>query len=196
MSGLEDASPEVQAICDRMMRNEAIHAHEVVAWMQSGDLELQGAAFETLTGHPLVGTVDADVANDFLFQYLVAALIAETEPPSVFGLSPYLAGHEIAGLYRRFRQKGYAPRWLARMRDELARLYISGDSRRKDVVVNGVVEHIFEEPACRGDFEGWKRHPVLGKAYSDALEWGEWYVAREREQSSKKPSGKRKRPKR
>jgi hypothetical protein len=52
-------------------------------------------------------------------------------------------------------------------------LYVSGDAEVKDRVVNGALEHILEEPACREEFRGWKLNPELSLAFSKALEWGD-----------------------
>lgn len=68
---------------------------------------------------------------------------------------------------------GSSPRLLESARDELARLYVSGDAEQKERVVNGVLEHILEESVCRKDFEGWKLNPELREALSQALEWSE-----------------------
>jgi hypothetical protein len=69
--------------------------------------------------------------------------------------------------------QGTSPRLLEIVRDELARLYVSGDADVKDQVVNGALEHILEEPVCREDFRGWKLNPELRQAFSEALEWSE-----------------------
>jgi hypothetical protein len=175
MSDAETTSPEALAIRDRMIRGESISWDEVVSWMQSGNVELEGAAFQALMGSERLvdGTVDPDVANEFMFRYLLSALSHEGSPAQIFDNEPYIAGQSIAAIYKEYRLKGAWPRLLDSTRDELARLYVSGDAKQKARVVNGVLEHILEEPVCRGDFGGWKSHPELRQAFSEALEWSE-----------------------
>jgi hypothetical protein len=165
------ASPEVIAIRDRMTRGDSIAWDEVVAWMQSGDIELEGAAFNALmeSASGVVGDVDADVANEFIFSYLLGALSARGTPTPIFGMEPHIAGQCIADIYKHHRLQGSSLRQLANTRDALAVLYVSG----KASVVESVLEHILEEPECRRDFDGWKNHPMLRRVYTQALEGSE-----------------------
>jgi hypothetical protein len=172
----EDPPRDAVAVLDRLRRGECIPWQEFISWMQSGDVELEGAAFEALTCSPtrVVGNIDADVADEFFFRYLLASLSQQRPPPQIFERPlPYIAAYEVAARYKELRLRGTSPRLLESVRDELARLYLSGDADVKDRVVNGALEHILEEPACREDFRGWKLNPELSHALSKALEWGE-----------------------
>lgn len=172
----EGPSRDALAILDRLRRGEFISWAEFTSWMQSGDVDLEGAAFEALACSPtrVVGDIDADVANEFFFRYLLASLSQQRPPAQVFeGPLPYIAAYEVAARYKELRLHGGFPRLLESVRDELARLYVSGDADVKDRVVNGALEHILEEPVCREDFKGWKLKPELSQAIAAALEWSE-----------------------
>lgn len=172
----EGPSRDALAALDRLDRGEFISWDEFVSWTQSADVDLEAIAFEALTSSParVVGNIDADFAEEFFFRHLLASLSQQTRPAQILGAPlPYIAAHEIAARYKELRLQNTFPRLLESVRDELARLYLSGDADVKDRVLNGALEHILEEPVCREDFEGWKRDPELSHALSEALKWSE-----------------------
>jgi hypothetical protein len=170
-------SRDALAALDRLDRGEFIPWEEFISWMQSGDLELEALAFAALTCSPtrVVGSIDIDVANNFFFRYLLASLSQQRPPAQILGDSrlPYIDAYEIAARYTWLRLQGTSPHLLESVRDELARLYLSGDADLKDQVVNGALEHILEEPLCREDFKRWRLNPELSQALSEALKWSE-----------------------
>lgn len=177
MPGPEFPPLDGLAALERLHRGEFISWDESVSWMQSGDAELEAVAFEALTTSPtrVVGNIDGDVANAFFFRYLLASISRQGPPVPILGAAPlpYVDAYEIAARYKELRLQGAFLHLLRDVRDELARLYVSGDADVKDRVVHGALEHILEEPLCRLDFEGWKLDPELGRALSEALEWSE-----------------------
>ena len=102
-----------------------------------------------------------------------AAIEGRADSAEVFAMQPYIAGHELARIYKHWRSRGRAPDVLRHARDELARLYVAGDDAQKRRVVDGALEHIFESVPCRADFEAWKAEPALAKAIEEAMEWAE-----------------------
>jgi hypothetical protein len=164
-----------RAIRDRMMRGDRFSWGEVSSWIESDDIELMGAAFEALMSRePVVdGDVDHACAERFLVRYLVAALEGRADSAEVFAIQPYIAGHELARIYKHWRSRTRAPDVLKHARDELSRLYVTGDDAQKRRVVDGALEHIFESVPCRADFDEWKADPALAKAIEEAMEWAE-----------------------
>src|SRR5580658_928614 len=164
-----------QAIRDGMMRGDRFSWSEVSSWIESGDIELAGAAFEALMSrNPIVdGDVDHASAERFLVRYLVAALEGRADSAEVFPIQRHIAGHELARIYKHWRSRTRAPDVLKHARDELVRLYVGGDAAQKRRVVDGALEHIFESLPCRADFEAWKAEPALAKAIEEAVEWAE-----------------------
>jgi hypothetical protein len=158
-----------------MMRGDRFRWGEISSWIESGDIELMGAAFEALMSpDPIVDRdVDHACAERFLVRYLVAALEGHADSAEVFAMQPYIAGHELARIYEHWRSRTRSPDALRHARDELARLYVAGDDSQKRRVVDGALEHIFESVPCRADFEAWKTEPALAKAIEEAMEWAE-----------------------
>jgi hypothetical protein len=180
----EEVSPRelAEAVRDRMLRDERMSWQEVASWARSGDIELMGAAYDALmstTG--IEGNVDGPEAERFLVTYLLAAIEGKMERAEVFVIQPYIAAHELVHLYRHWRGRSPRPAdQLRTIREALARLYLAGGEQQRRRVVDGFLEHVFEEPACRPDFDGWKSDAQLAVAVEEAMEW-----ARER------PSAKR-----
>jgi hypothetical protein len=161
------------AIRDRMGRGERMSWEEVRSWARSGDVELMGAAFDALESSELIdGDIDGVEADRFLITYLVLVMEDRGVASEVFEMPPYIAGHELAHLYKHWRGRESPPDdGLKHIRGELSRLYLSGDEKQRRRVVDGVLEHIFEDPSCRADFELWRDDPVLGRAHQEAMEW-------------------------
>jgi hypothetical protein len=161
-----------------MLAGERFSWNEVTSWMATGDIELQGAAYQALMAQPSVidGTVDGDVANAFLAEYFIRCMDAgKGEQARVFELVPVLAANSLAGLYRALRREVGASAShpiLRRTRDELRRMYLEGDPTLQSRIVHGTLEHIFESMLSRADFQDWSSEQSLAEAYREAAEWG------------------------
>jgi hypothetical protein len=167
---------DARTILKRMTRGERFSWAEVSTWIENGDVELRGAAFEALTSKQRA--VDGDIqwarADAFLVEYLISAMQGATASAVTFPMLPYLAAHALAHLYKHARSR-MPPREsvLRPIRAELARLYLSGDESQRRCVVDGALEHIFESVTCRPDFDGWKADPLLAVAAQEAAEWAD-----------------------
>jgi hypothetical protein len=84
---------------------------EISSWIESGDIELMGAAFEALMSRsPIVdGDVDHACAERFLVRHLIGALEGRADSAEVFAIQPYIAGHELARIYKHWRSPTRAP---------------------------------------------------------------------------------------
>jgi len=45
--------------------------------------------------------------------------------------------------------------------------------KTRDALVNGALEHIFEDPSSREFFEEWKSDPQLAEVHALASEWAD-----------------------
>jgi hypothetical protein len=161
------------AIRDRMLRGERMSWEEILSWAQSGNLELMGAAFHALTSSALVkGEIDGVEADRFLVTYLLSVLEGCGVDPEIFQMPPTVAAHELAHLYKHWRESASpSDEKLRYIRDELSRLYVSGNEKQRRRVVDGALEHILEDPSCQPDFEDWKDNPLLASAIGEAMAW-------------------------
>jgi len=169
------ASSEAEAIRDRMMRGERFSSREVEQWTHSPDIEVRGAAFQALTSTtPVVdGPLDERTMEEFIVRYLIARMETEQQFPSMFELPPYLAANTLASWYRQIRDQRASGDHasLRQARGELKRLYATGSEKQRRCVVDGALEHIFESPSCRRDFDDWSEDPQLLDALREADEW-------------------------
>ena len=161
-------------IYNRILQGTRLHWSEIAAWGGSDDIELRGAAFQALTAETAIieGAVDRDEANSIIIEYLFDFLSGNAGEPTFFKMQPYVAGHSLARMYQALR--GQEPRpeaTLTYIRERLVQQYLQGNERQKRLVVDGALEHIFEEVVCREDFATWKEHPELGTAFAEALDW-------------------------
>jgi hypothetical protein len=145
--------------------------------MASDNIELKGAAFQILTAsRPIIdGVVDSSKANAFLLEYLLTCMSEEGGSGRTFEVLPYVAANDLSRLYRHLRADS-DPRsfgLLGRVREGLRNQYLHGGSEQRARVVNGVLEHIFEDSTCRSDFEEWALDPELRDALRAAEEWAD-----------------------
>jgi hypothetical protein len=161
------------AIRDRMLRGERMSWEEVRSWAGSGDVELMGAAFQALrSGDQIDGDIDGVEADRILVTYLILVVEDRGVAAEIFQMPPYVAAHELAHFYKDWRGRASPPDdGLKHIRGELSRMYLSGDERQRRRVVDGVLEHIFEDPSCLADFERWRDDPVLARAHQEAMQW-------------------------
>jgi hypothetical protein len=163
-----------------MMEGTPFDSGELLLWMNSGDVQLEGAACDIVMSENAVvhGELDPEGVEAFTIGYHVARIreAGKTVEPRIFNTLPYVAACDLALLYRqRFEegQRGRAVPGLQRIRDELRKLYLEGDEAQKGCVVCGALEHIFEEAACRQDFRSWTFEPALAPAIEAAMEWAD-----------------------
>lgn len=169
----DDERTRALAIRDRMIRDDAFDAVEVLQWMESGSMELMSAAFQILSSRTsqLRGTLSSAAVAEFEARYLIQIMAAAEPPSAVFDFSPYLAGHALATLYKTLRNAQKFNPLALWIRNELEGLYQSGDEAKKRLVVDGVLEHIFESADLRGDFAAWRGNPALRTAFDEASDW-------------------------
>src|SRR5262249_17468353 len=136
-------------------------------------VELMGVAYESLHSTDLIdGVIDGLEADRFLVTYLILVIESRGVVADIFEMPPCVAGHELASLYKSWRGRASPPDdSLTRVRDELSRLFLAGDEGQRRRVVDGVLEHIFEDSSSRADFKSWKDAPLLAQAYEEATEW-------------------------
>ena len=62
---------------------------------------------------------------------------------------------------------------LAAAVNELAALYRQSDEETRRCIIDGGLEHLFEEPGARALFEHWRSDKELSVAYREAAEWAD-----------------------
>ncbi len=60
---------------------------------------------------------------------------------------------------------------VANFKSWLGSLYKTADSRVQSCLVNGIIEHLFEDKQIRSFFKDWEKDTVSRKAYNEGLAW-------------------------
>jgi hypothetical protein len=147
---------------------------QVLAWMKEPDLDVRGALYSKIADAKLATWVkpplDFDDCFEFVISYLEQCMLQD--PDSQWADSRYGAGTQLVGWVRHFWEDKAIPRErLQEIKRRLAVLYVQGDDRMRDAVVNATLEHLFEVQELQEFFEDWKDDPGLAAAYRDALAW-------------------------
>lgn len=138
------------------------------------DLEVRGALYSKIANAECAKHVDPPLQFDDYFHFVVPYLeqCIEQNPDGEWAESRYLAGHALVAWVIDFWNNKEVPREkLADVKRRLGDLYRRGDEGVRDGVLNGVLEHLFENRQLADYFKDWKTDPVLGRPYSDALLW-------------------------
>jgi len=64
-------------------------------------------------------------------------------------------------------------RELAEIKEWLAKTYKAVDEVVKRCIVDGTLEHLFEDRKIARYFSDWQEDPVLAIAYREAMDWSE-----------------------
>jgi hypothetical protein len=147
---------------------------QVLALMAASDLETRGALYGVITDQSHYSRIEpALVFHDyyrFVISYLEQCIIED--PQGECADSRYLAGHDLSGWIVRMFHDPEVPRAvLTEVKSRLAQLYKAGDDGVRDGLLNGTLEHAFEDDAVADFFRDWKSDPALDRVYEQALDW-------------------------
>lgn len=145
----------------------------VLEWMRSSALDVSGAVYATVSNpeyaERIRPAVPAAARDAFLMKYFERCLIENPEGPWVD--SRYGAAWDIASWigshWRRHRDRRHVRAWKRWLSD----LYRRVDEPIREAMVNGALEHLFEEPEIARQFADWDDEPLMQHAYRRALEW-------------------------
>jgi len=146
----------------------------VLEWMRCPDMEVRGALYSMISNSERAGYVNPILEFDdyygFVLDYLEQCI--EQNPDGEWADSRYLAGHQLVAWIVDFWNNKAVPRAkLAEIKRRLGDLYRRGDEGVRDGVLNGVLEHLFENRQLANYFKDWESDPGLARVYSDALLW-------------------------
>ena len=155
-------------------------AHQVpkpklLEWMRCPDINARGALYSLITDSACARLVTPPLEFDdyyaFVLDYLEECI--ERNPEGEWVETRYIAGHALVAWVVDFWGNQTIPRSkVAAIKSRLADLYRRGDQDVQDAVVNGVLEHLFENRQLAKCFKDWEVDPILAKAYHDAMLWG------------------------
>jgi hypothetical protein len=155
--------------------SKAVLKDDVIRWARDGTEEALGALHAYLTKNTYSERVLPMVSAEERWGILSKcySLSLRNNPTGEWSLSRYEAMWAFAGWYSSLwslpettsaalRQQGKS--WF---RDE----YLQGSDESRVAMVNGALEHLFEDKRISKYFDDWRQHPLLSSAYANAQQW-------------------------
>jgi hypothetical protein len=163
----------IQHIIDVAESLQIIPVSQVKEWLVHPSLDVQGVVTRLISKDSSRITPELSFEEKFsAFQnYYRRCLIQNVE--SLWVPNRYLAGYEIASWFNSLWEDSSVPReYLMRLKAMLRDLYLENEDLR-EVIVNAVLEHLFETPEIANFFKDWRADPTLSNPFALAMEWSE-----------------------
>lgn len=144
------------------------------AWMRRPEIEVQAAIYDLLTSSERVKKLVPDVTfEDYvIFKPKFFSQCIIENPDSEVTLSRWEAAMEFLGWFGYLWDDPSVDRSvLTEAKDQLRKLYLEGDSDVRLALIQGTLEHLFENASVRDFFADWLNDPILQEAYEEAAEW-------------------------
>jgi hypothetical protein len=146
----------------------------VLDWMKSDDMEVLGALQTFLSKARFLDRVKPGMSRDELSEFALhyyGRCLRENQEGE-WALGRYGAAWDIASWFRGLWSRGVDEIGLVeRIKSWLGELYVQSDADVRRCIVDGALEHMFEERAIRAFFADWKKDPTLSVAFAEASEW-------------------------
>jgi hypothetical protein len=146
----------------------------VAAWMPEPDLTTRGAVY--ILTRDAWNRIEPKPAQDRQFEFMAVYLLdcLLIDPTSGdWVLNGFYAGWELAACLKHWLKMKGSGSVIASVAASLTEAYLQGDDRTRNRIETSALEHIFEEPALRVHFNGWRDDPILSESYACAVEWGD-----------------------
>lgn len=166
---MSEAYAEILAL---MGSSETISHQRVLDWMKSPDLRIRGAlyALTDTAWDRIRPEINMYEQCNFMADYLLDCI--KNNPSSEDYLhSGYEAAWELSDWMKHLLTMENSNETLKGVASRLEHLYRESDADTRDRIVNGTLEHAFEEENLVPFFEYWQQDVDLRDAFHEALEW-------------------------
>jgi len=146
-------------------------------WMQRPEIEVQAAIYNLLTSPERVEKLVPDLTfEDYVvFNPKFFSRCIMEDPAGEFTLSRWEAAMEFLVFFSHLWDDPSVERSvLSEVKEQLQRLYLEGDSGVRLALIQGTLEHLFENASVREFFADWLNDPILQKAYEESAEWSKF----------------------
>jgi len=155
-------------------RETKIHRERVREWMKAEDLGAQGALYAYVMDSSYSKRIEPGLTFDdyhrFVMRYFERCI--EENPDDEWANSRWDAARDFVSWFRGLWKDPDVPRAaLTDLKKWIGEIYKGGDDDIKRCVVDGALEHLFEDSDIARFFGEWKEDGSLIKAYEEALEW-------------------------
>lgn len=164
------------AIANDENRKAPIPWAEILAGMRADDTEVAGAVYDIVTTDEVRKKIDPPLTDYELRQFIVGYLerCILTDPKGEWTLTRYGAAWEAQRyMLELWDREGGICDSLISWKKWMEKLYRVGDEGIKRAIVDGIMEHLFEEKGLRDLFADWKPDPQLKTAYDEAKLWAD-----------------------
>lgn len=151
-----------------------IPKESVTSWMRSENIDVLGALYAFI-GNPdnfnrITPGLSLPDHFEFVLSYFKRCLLEN--PGGEWAHSRYEAAWEFASWFcGMWKDNSVERERFEVLRKFLAEIYANGDDTVRDCIVNGALEHMFENRDVARYFECWRTDSDLAVAYKDALLW-------------------------
>lgn len=154
----------------------AIDRETVRAWMKSDDLETCGAVSTLLFKADILARIQPALEpaefQAFLLPYWRRCIYENCDGD--WADSPYTAAMSATAWIRHVAEYfGKDSSSFGEIRDWLGDIYRSGDKRIRRCIVDGCLEHVFEDRSLMAAFSHWNSDNTLREAMIEASNWVE-----------------------
>ena len=146
----------------------------VKRWMDSQEIEILGAVSSYILEKEYTERIEPRLTfedvHPFIMAYYERCLLEN--PDGDWADSSYEAAWDLVNWFNYlWSEKERRIKEIEEFKQWVGNLYKTGDRRLQDCIVNGIVEHLFENKKIRIYFNDWKKDPLLKKAYAQGFEW-------------------------
>ena len=162
------------AIIDFIRGQDVVPAAVLKDWARSQDPDVLGAAYVAATEHAdRIQGVTLNMVGILALGVFSAGLKKKSltdygfEPPD----SHIVMLRFLIECLHHASTDDQAQRELRKAQAAIRDLYKAANGIGKQRIVDGLLEHAFECPTLRHEFDSWRRDPILRQAYDKAYEW-------------------------
>lgn len=163
---------DIKDILNYVNYKNKIPLNKIEKWMASEDIEVQGAAYRIFDQlQHLIETMPEmkDIIH-FYISFFRRCIIEN--PEGEYSENRWTATYSLVRFYKALKKDVAVPKnFLAEIRLMLSEVYKGGDEAVRQAIVDGSLEHLFEDSEILNDFKDWKNDNILKLAFEKALKF-------------------------
>ena len=175
-------------ILDFRRQPEAIQKKHVQRWFESSDADVVGAGVDAILRNweCIEPSLTRRELGDLLAINFRLSLRKPVENVSHYAYTCHEAARELSAWIVAAQASGdlEAQNCLRFAKDFLTHEYRTADTKQRNCILAGALEHMFEFDGLRELFSDWAEDPLLSDPFSKAEAWSSWAAARRRSLSS------------
>lgn len=148
---------------------------KVRKWIKEAkDIEVQGALCSYLLEREhssrVTPALEFSDFHPFISNYFLRCV--SEDPRGEWSDSRHGAAMALANWFKGLKNDQTVPRQaLSEIKQSIQSLWDRADQAVRDGILNGALEHIFEDHDARQLFDDWRQHPKYADLYKAACEW-------------------------